>query len=90
MATIKVTVQNTDTVDLFVTLIDNNAMPPGDVMPTPRVNAGDSVQNVSLQADGNNDGNVTWTATNVDQSKTKTKTESTTNLATVGVDLFGV
>ena len=83
---IQVNVNNNDTADIFVSMVDNNTQPPAQVMNSQRLNAQSAAVQVSLQEDGNGSGNVTWTAVRcADSTISKQETDTPANLDTVQV-----
>jgi hypothetical protein len=71
---VQITLYNNDTVDLFVSAIDNNQPSSPIVFPNQRLNQGQTSSLVSVQEDGNGNASISWTATDVnDPTRTQTK-----------------
>lgn len=71
---ILITMHNADTVDLFVSAVDNNQPGSPTVFPNQRLNQGQSSPPFSVQEDGNGQFSITWTATDVsDPARTQSK-----------------
>lgn len=74
---IQITLHNADTVDLFVSAVDNNQPGSPIVFPNQRLNRGQSSPPFNVQEDGNGQFSITWTATDVnDPTRTQTKPKS--------------
>jgi hypothetical protein len=77
---ISITLHNADTVDLFVSAIDNNQPGLPTVFPNQRLNQGQTSNQFSVQEDGQGNFSITTTATDVNDA-TRTKTEVKTGTA---------
>ncbi|MDQ6942083.1 MAG: hypothetical protein M3169_06140 [Candidatus Eremiobacteraeota bacterium] len=83
---IQISVNNTDTDDIFVVMTDTNTSPPSVVIDNARLNQGSSPKVVSVQEDGNGQGGVTWRATRATDSTISHQGAATpSNLDTVNV-----
>ena len=86
---IPINIVNDDSGDLFVTVTDNNTRPPAAVLSNRRINENDSVP-VQVQEDGNDRGNISWTATRADDpDRTRTDSETPPANDSVRVTTFG-
>jgi hypothetical protein len=83
---IQINVNNNDSDDDFVTIVDNNTSPPSVVLNSLRLNKASNPVQVNIQEDGNGKGNVTWTAVRAnDPNTSKTDSATPANLDTVNV-----
>jgi hypothetical protein len=83
---ISITLHNADTVDLFVSVIDNNQPGTPTVFPNQRLNQGQSSNPFSVQEDGQGNFSITTTVTDANDA-TRTKTEVKTGTAGDSVDV---
>lgn len=83
---IQITLNNADTVDLFVSAVDNNQPGTPTVFPIQRLNQGQSSVPFGVQEDGNGRFSITTTATDVNDA-TRTKAAQATGGAGDSVDV---
>jgi hypothetical protein len=83
---VQITLHNADTVDLFVSAIDNQQPGSPTVFPNQRINQGQSSAPFSVQEDGQGNFSITSTATDAND-QTRTKTEVKTGSAGDQVDV---